>query len=111
MTPTDDPLVGDEVVRVSLETFEVDLRFQRSTLEIGCEFTIVSGSQREKIDPESHTGNIFALWNLIGTTVQSVEWDEALSIRFSNGSMIQIPPTPGRQRGAILGPGDSYEEF
>lgn len=111
MTQTDDPLVGDELVRVSLETYEVDLKFQRHTLEIGSEFTVVSGSLHAKIDPRSHMGNISAVWSLVGTTVQSVEWDQALTIRFSDGSMLVVSPTRGQLRGAILGPRDGYEEF
>lgn len=111
-----DPLAGDELIRVTLETYEVHFQFAKSTVQIGAPFILErEGHVLAEIQPESRAGEISQLWQLVGKTVREVVWTEPVRIVFSDHLELLIPPRPGRFRGAILsaisGEGMGFDEF
>jgi Family of unknown function (DUF6188) len=111
-----DPLVGDELIRIALETYEVHLQFAKSTVQIGAPFLLErEGHVLATIQPESRAGEIGQLWQLVGKTVRDVVWTESLRIVFSDHLELLVPPSPGGLRGAILskipGEGIGFDEF
>lgn len=103
-----DPLVGYELIRISVETFGIHLEFPDTQIQIGSDFVVRNGEQvLERLFPSQRTGNIGVLWNTIGTTVVELVWAESTSdpmvVSFSDGITIEVLPFPGRPRGTILG--------
>jgi len=112
---TPDPLIGAELIRIGLETDSVELRFENVVLQIWGSFVLRTNDQTVvHIDPSNQEGNVAHLWRLIGRKVGSVSIDEAITLVFDSGPTIEIPPSPGRPRGAWLGGDDKtyiFEEF
>lgn len=109
-----EPLLGDELVRIVLETYGVELRFQRTNFQIWTRFLLRADGVVATLDPEVRAGDLSPLWNLIGKTISDVQWKDAICLTFDGGTMLEIPSTPGHPRGALLGGDDGvygYEEF
>jgi hypothetical protein len=110
-----DPLIGEELIRIGLERHGVELRFEKTVLQIWNSFGLRAKDQTVvHIDPSNQDGNLSHLWRLIGRKVESVSIDEAIALAFDGGSRLEIPPNPGHARGAWLGGDDKtyiFEEF
>jgi hypothetical protein len=105
---TADPLIGCELIRVSLEATHVHLDFLNTQVQIGSDFNLSrDGGCVETICPTKRSGDIALLWEAIGTHVTSLTWpdgsQESLSIVFDNGAVVEILPTVDMPRGTILG--------
>jgi hypothetical protein len=62
-----EPMVGEELIRLSLEAFHVQLQFENMVLEIGVAFRVNGGvGDAVRIDPVTHDGDVGPLWSLIG---------------------------------------------
>jgi hypothetical protein len=63
----------------------------------------------------AHTGELAALWPLIGERVQAVSWADDIDIVFTGGARLRIPASPDHApRGTLLGrAGDNHlaEDF
>jgi hypothetical protein len=110
-----DPLIGEELIRIVLERYEIELRFSRETIQIGAIF-LLKGSDGvvATVDPTHREGNLSPLWRLVGKKVERASLGETISLAFDDGSTLEIPPSPGRPRGAFLGGDDKtyiFEEF
>ena len=110
-----EPLQGLELLRISLETYDVHLKFDgQNTLQISKPFLVSAQGAQIEIDPSSHAGQLGLLWDCIGATVNSVVWQAQIEIKFSNGISLVIPQSNGERRGALVGPhssGYGYDEF
>jgi hypothetical protein len=111
-----DPLVGDELVRITLETYEVHFQFAKSTVQIGAPFLLErAGQVLAEVQPQNRAGQISQLWQLVGKTVSEIVWTDSLRIVFSDRLELLIPPSLGQLRGAILstvpGGGMGFDEF
>jgi Family of unknown function (DUF6188) len=111
-----DPLVGDELIRITLETYEVHFQFGKSALQLGAPFLLErEGDVLAEVQPETRAGEISPLWQLVGKTVRKVVWTKSLRIVFSDHLELLIPPSSGQLRGAILstvpGGGMGFDEF
>jgi len=103
-----DSLVGQELMRISVETFEIHLQFPDSQIQIGSDFLIRDGEQiLERLSPTKRVGNIGVLWSTIGNKVTKLAWADStldsMVVAFGNGIIVEISPFPGRPRGTILG--------
>jgi hypothetical protein len=108
-----DPLVGDELVEISLHPYHLYLTFLESELQLGAPFMIsVKGAPSTEFDPKEGTGDLRILWSLIGKRVKAVIWEEAVSIVLADDEVISIGPSQGRPRGVIKGRRDmTIEDF
>jgi hypothetical protein len=108
-----DPLVGDELIEISLHPYHVYFTFSESELQLGAAFAIVAeGSPSSKFDPKEGSGDLSKLWSLVGKSVTAVIWEETICIVFTGGEVISIFPSEGRPRGLIKGRQDmTIEEF
>lgn len=96
--------------------YEVHLEFNgNNVLQIGADFCVrAAGEAASIVDPVDHSGDMRRLWASIGSRIEKVVWNDTILVLFSNGVEIEIPPKPGRHRGALLGPhpyGTGYDEF
>ena len=96
-------MIGEELIRISLEAYRVHLVFEDTVLQIGARFWVVrKDGTRFEVCPERRTGEVEVIWNLIGDRVQGVVWDDRIEIVFSSGSRIQIgAASRGQIRGTI----------
>ena len=100
---SDEYLVGEELIRVGLETYEVHLEFNKTVLHFWVEFWVRTGDGvATSIEPSNRRGDLVPLWNLIGATVKQCEWTDRILIVFSDGAEIEMPPHEGVPRGAAL---------
>ncbi|WP_334382091.1 MULTISPECIES: hypothetical protein [unclassified Bradyrhizobium] len=113
MRETRDPLVGDELIEISLRPYEVHFIFAESVVQLGTSFNVsASGAPLTTISPKERSGNLLVLWSLIGATVREVVWGETVRIRFADDSILLVGPTEGRPRGTIMGRRDmTIEDF
>ena len=117
MTPDKaEPLSGAELLRISLETYEIHLKFDnQNTLQLSSSFVVATSEGKEfEIEPSSHRGQLSKLWDCIGATVITVVWQDQIELGFSNGSLLVVRETSGQRRGALVGPaasGYGYDEF
>lgn len=109
----DDPIVGDELVEVSLRPHNLYFIFVKSELQIGAPFTVsLADGTSAKFLPKEGIGSLSILWALVGKTVEAVIWNDAITVRFADGEEIFIEPSEGRPRGLIRGRGDmTVEDF
>jgi len=110
---SDDPLIGDELIRVQLEAAQIHFVFQHTVLQLGAAFVLQKdGNHLTTIDPSSRSGDLAHLWPRIGDRVLDVIWSEALCVVFSSRVEVVVPPTPGLLRGTIMGRNDmTCEDF
>lgn len=110
-----DPLVGERIIRIMLETFAVHIQLDMSQVQIGSVFYVRSaGSDNQVITPEARTGHVSALWPSIGSRIASVAWGDDFILRTGSGIEIVVPPSPSGHRGTILshdGTHDMVDEF
>jgi hypothetical protein len=108
-----DPLVGDELLEVSLHPFHVYFTFVKSKLQLGARFKIlVPGSPPILFDPIDGTGDLRILWVLIGKLIKTVLWEEEINLVFASGETISIESNEGRPRGCIRGRLDmTWDDF
>jgi hypothetical protein len=110
---TVDPLVGDELIEISLEAHHVRFTFANSVLQIGADFEVLAPGQANiTVEPGTKRGDLAILWNLIGKIVTGVAWDETIRVVFNDQREIVIGPCEGRFRGMIMGRHDmTVEDF
>ncbi len=108
-----DPLVGDELIEVSLQPHHVNLIFSESMMQLGVPFEIsMRGMSAKEIDPERRSGELTVLWSLVGKIVKAVIWEEKVSIIFIDGEVLSIGSSRGGPRGTIMGRHDmTIEDF
>jgi hypothetical protein len=108
-----DPLVGDELLEITLEAHYVRFTFMKSVLQIGAPFVVsFSEESATRIDPKMKSGDLTSVWLLIGKVVKTVVWNETVTIVFDGKVKICIGPSPGRIRGTIMGRRDmTVEDF
>jgi hypothetical protein len=111
MDADDEPLLGCELIRIGLETYSIELQFDRFVLEVGAPFHLTRpGYAALDFRPVEKQGHVNALWCLIAATIDSVAWPTdavekaEIRIRFSSGAEISIPPA-GFPRGTLRGKG------
>lgn len=99
---------GEELIRISLEAYEVRFFFTRTILHVGARFVVGAGGiDVAEIRPEEQRGQIERLWRLIGDRVQNVSWPDSpgatITLSFSRGDYIEIVSSEnGQIRGTIL---------
>ncbi|MFO1060872.1 MAG: hypothetical protein U1E53_28355 [Dongiaceae bacterium] len=112
--PELDPLAGEELIRISLEVGgAVEFHFEKMTASIACSFVLRSIGHHWTIIGDK-SGDLSALWGLIGRKVRDVKWADSLKITFDDGSEIDIPSASGKYRGEFRGEfqgREVYEEF
>ena len=83
---------GEELIRISLESSQVQLAFNRTTLEIGALFWVKDATGRSTcIDPVTRIGEVELLWSLVGEIGMSVSWAGEITIEFVGGAQLRIP--------------------
>ena len=110
---SEDPLIGDEVLEIRLHPYHVHFVFVGSILQLGAPFEVGSqGFSTTVIDPEKNKGDLAVLWSLVGKVVSTVNWNETLTITFTDNTVISIDPNNGQLRGTIMGRHDmTIEDF
>lgn len=105
-----DPLVGNEIMRISLESLGVHIDLNKSQVQIKSDFFVRRPSHAEcKILQISRSADMSALWSSVGSRIASVTWGHDLIIETDNGVQIVVPPSPFGSRGTILsGEGDQH---
>ena len=109
-----EPLVGEELIRLSLEAFHVQLQFENTVLQIGVAFRVSRGvGDAVRIDPVTHDGDVGRLWSLIGERGHSVTWADEIEIAFTNGARLVIPAAVDNAptRGTLMGRGANGENM
>ncbi|WP_210164564.1 DUF6188 family protein [Bradyrhizobium sp. WSM3983] len=108
-----DPIVGDELVEVSLRPYNLSFIFVKSELQIDAPFAVsLPDGTSAKFLPKEGIGNLEILWGLVGKTVEAVIWNETITVRFSDGKQIFVEPSEGHPRGLIRGRDDmTVEDF
>jgi hypothetical protein len=112
-TAAPDPLVGDELLEITLEAYHVRFTFMKSVLQIGAPFVVwFSEESATRIDPNVRSGDLASVWPLIGKVVKTVAWNETVTLVFDGMVKIAIGPSPCRLRGTIMGRRDmTVEDF
>ena len=110
-----DPLVGEEIVRVSMESSGVFIDTDGSQIQIGSEF-FVRRIDRDDcwISPKSKAGEVSALWPSLGSRVASVAWGHDLILTLNDGVEIVVPPSSSGYRGTVLshnGKNATWDDF
>lgn len=102
-------LVGDEIISINLNSFQVEFEFSRDILKIGGKFTLCrEGNNDELFYPSKRTGALNALWILVGCSVTSIRWEmgvcvgKEIDILFDDNTLLRILPSENF-RGTILG--------
>ena len=110
-----DPLVGGEVMRVSMESSGVFIHTDGSQIQIQCEFFVRRAGRDDCwISPRSKAGEVSALWPSLGSRVAAVAWGRDLVLTLDDGTEIVVPPSPSGYRGAILshdGKNTTWDDF
>ena len=96
-----EPLLGCELIRVSMEAFGLGFEFNDLLLEIGVAFMVRDSGVEFIFEPNSHVGNLAILWNCIGSKVKFVEWNDSILIQLDNNVEFYIPPSQGNFRGTF----------
>ena len=118
-SPTDpcepDPLVGEEIMRVSMESWGVFIHTDGSQVQIGSEFFVRRiGRDDCWISPQGKVGEVSALWPSLGSRIAAVAWGRDLVLTLDDGTEIVVPPSPSGYRGAILshdGKNTTWDDF
>lgn len=107
--PTPEPfLIGDELISISLNPFQIEFHFSRDRVEIGGNFELCrEGHSSEMFLPSEKSGRVEALWPLIGHLVSSIQWEigingKQIEIAFEDGALLRILPSDSF-RGTITG--------
>jgi hypothetical protein len=112
--PNREPMQDEELIRLSLEAFHIQLQFENTALQIGVPFW-VSGDSGEaiRIDPVTHQGDVGPLWSLIGERVRSITWADEIEIAFTGGARLRIPAAVDKvpTRGTLMGRGANDENM
>ena len=110
-----DPLVGEEILRVSLESSGVYVHLTKSQLQISSDFFVRKlGDDDQSISPKSKVGSMSALWSILGDHIIAVIWGNELVVKLDSGAAIVIPPSASGYRGTILtedGSNTAMEDF
>jgi len=98
---------GDELIRITLETYSLNIEFVSGTIEIEAPFLLTDAAGKtHELYPRTHDGNLRPLWDLIGENLREVALGmtaaDTLIFRFQNDAIIAIPPHQER-RGLIKG--------
>ena len=97
-----DPLVGEEIIRVSLESSGIYIHLDKSRIQIYSKFILRRpGHGDSEVSPIGKTGDMGALWSSLGARVVSVLWGPCLSIYTNFGNEIVVLPNPSGCRGEI----------
>ncbi|MER8421158.1 hypothetical protein NKI95_22480 [Mesorhizobium sp. M0306] len=105
-----DSWIGNELIRVLLESDSVDLKFIDVTVELWTLFKVAhDGGAGVWINPDNRNGDVSTIWSLVGTRLVEVALEDTVRIRFDNGSEIMVPP--GNRRGAVITGVDGYDPF
>lgn len=110
-----DPLVGEEILRVSLESSGVYIHLTKSQIQIGSDFFIRHmGSDDQSVLPRSKIGDMSALWSSLGSRIVAVVWEHEVTFKLDSGAEIVVPPSSFGYRGTILtkdGSDTAVEDF
>ena len=110
-----DPLVGEEIIRVSMESWGVFIDTDGSQIQIGSEFLVRRiGCDDCWISPQSKAGEVSALWPSLGNRIASVAWGHDLVLTLDDGTEIVVPPSSFGYRGIILshdGTNTTWDDF
>jgi len=95
-----DPLIGEEIIRISLESSTVDIHLEKSQVQIGSSFLVRRvGHDNCRISPQSKAGEVSALWPSLGSRIVSVVWGRDLVLTLDDGNGIVVPPSSYGYRG------------
>lgn len=99
---SENDLIGEELIRVLLETFHVELIFNNYGVQLFNVFNIQDVNKFVTIiDGKNKVGDISKLWNLIGFSLVGVKVEEKFSLIFNNGSILSIDRIPDKNVGTI----------
>jgi hypothetical protein len=102
--PITDPNIGDQLIRIRIEMYELHFEFENSALRIGAEFFLKhKGHSIAVFDPKHQAGDLNQLWKLIGKTIVAYTWNDLIEINLADDFSIEIPPNSSRPRGSIVG--------
>lgn len=99
--PQANPILDEELIRISIEPYQIHFEFSNTVLQIGGKFSVKSNSKHIIIDPENRSGEISILWKLIGRRAIKVDWNSEIVMEFEDKSLVKIMKSESF-RGSIL---------
>ena len=95
-------LIGEEVIRVLLETFDLGIVFSNWHLELFTTFTLHRTAGGSVVyDPSVKSGDLNILWDLVGRSVQESRFENGLFLTFDNAARLELMQRPDRDAGRL----------
>lgn len=95
-------LIGEEVIRVLLENFDLGVVFNNWHLELFTTFTLRRAEGAIVVhDPSVKSGDLSILWGLVGRVVKESRFENGLFLMFDNDVQLEIIQRPDRNAGRL----------
>lgn len=95
-------VVGEELIRITLERSYVGLIFQQHGIQLFSIFRVKTPDDKDvEIDASTKNGDIDVLWKLVGSTVKELRSVGGLYLEFNDGTIVSCISGKNRVSGTI----------
>jgi hypothetical protein len=98
-----EPYIGEELISIHIEAYEIHFIFTDTVLQVRTSFSVACDSEIfAEFNPSERKGDLVVLWAMIGRRAKNTSWENEVTIALDSDYKIVIPPLKNHIRGSIV---------